>query len=125
LHCWNVWRGLTSSSGILWSDYQREFVECCGKRLSGTCIDPEFVVASPQILDEGMSSDHDARGPVPFEAMHGAESGLKAAMVGFDSVVCVLVGVVESSREEFCDHADERMGPVSRDFGRLAMCGDQ
>jgi hypothetical protein len=55
-------------------------------RQSGTCIDPEFVVASPQVLDEGMTSEHEARGPVPFEASHRSKSWLEPPMVSFDPV---------------------------------------
>jgi hypothetical protein len=37
-----------------------------------------------------MSSEHDAGGPVPFEAPRRTKPGLKAAVVGFDPVVGVL-----------------------------------
>src|ERR1019366_10489440 len=42
------------------SDHLYELVERCDQGESGTCIDPELTVASPQDLDEGMTSDHDS-----------------------------------------------------------------
>src|SRR5664280_1414394 len=72
-----------------------------------------------------MSSDHDAGGPVPFEAPHRAKSCLEAPVVSFDSVVGVLGGVMERSRQEFCYHSDQGVGPVSRDLDWLAMGGDR
>jgi hypothetical protein len=116
---------LTSSVEMRGSDHLREFVECRGKGQSGTCIDPEFVVSSPQVLDEGMPSDHDAGGAVPFEASHRSKSCLESPMVSFDPVVGVLGGVVECSRQELGDHADQGVGPVSGDLGRRSMGADR
>jgi hypothetical protein len=106
------------------SDHQRKLVERRGKGESGTCIHPELVVPSPQVLDEGMPSDHDARGWVPFEAPHRSESRLESPMVSFDSMVGVLGGVVQCSRQEGRDHPDQGMVPVGGDLGRLAMGGE-
>ena len=57
-------------------------------------------MSSPQVLDEGMSSDHDAGGPVPFEAPHRSKSCLEPPVVGFDPIVGVLGRVVQCSRQE-------------------------
>src|ERR1019366_912765 len=81
-------------------------------------------MAPPQILDEGMASDHDAGGPITFEASHWAKSGLEAPVVSFYPVVGVLGGVVNCVREELCNPADQGVGPVGGDLDRLAMCGD-
>jgi len=57
-------------------------------------------VSSPQVLDEGMSSDHDAGRSVSFEAPHWPKSCLEATMVSFDSIVGVLGGVVQCIRQK-------------------------
>jgi len=54
-----VVRELISLGELCRSDRLRELVERCGKGQSGTCIDSEFVVASSQVLDEGVASDGD------------------------------------------------------------------
>jgi hypothetical protein len=53
-----VGRELTSIGEVCRSDHLRELVERRGKGQSGTCIDPEFVVPSPEVLDERMASDY-------------------------------------------------------------------
>jgi hypothetical protein len=45
-------------------------------------------------------------------------------MVSFDSMVGVLGGVVQCSRQEGRDHPDQGMVPVGGDLGRLAMGGE-
>jgi hypothetical protein len=55
---------------------------------------------SSQVLDEGVTSDHDARGAVSFEAPHRTKSGLEPSVVSFDPVVGVLGAVVQCSREK-------------------------
>jgi len=44
-----VRRGLASPGEIRRSLHEREFVERCGEREPGKCIDAEFVVPSPQV----------------------------------------------------------------------------
>ena len=92
---------------------------------SRTRVDPEFVVASPQVLDEGMTLDHDAGGSVSFEAPHRSEPGLEASVVGFDSVVGVLGGVVKCSRQKVGNDSYQGMGPVRGDLSRFAMAADR
>ena len=90
---------LTSSVEIRGLDHLREFVDCRGEGETRTCIDPEFVVASPQDLDKGMATDYDAGRSVPFGTSHRAKSGLQSAMIGFNSIVGGLGGVVQGGRE--------------------------
>jgi len=116
-------RVLASIGNVHSSDHQRKLVERRGKGQSGACIHSEFVVPSPQVLDEGMPSDHDTRGSVAFEAFHRAKSCLEATMISFDSIVGVLRGVVECSRQEIRDHADQGVGPVGG-LGWQTMGGD-
>ena len=94
-----MWRELTRSSEVRRSDHPLEFVEGRSKGEPRTCIAPEFVVASPKVLDEGMASDYDAGRSVLFQSAHRAKSGLESPMIGFDSVVGVLGGVMECRRE--------------------------
>jgi len=58
------------------SDHQRKLVEHRGERQSGAYIHPELVVPSAQVLDEGMSSEHDAGGSVLFQAPRRSKSCL-------------------------------------------------
>jgi len=60
---------------------------------------PQLVLATTQVLDEGVASDHHARGSMGLRSAHRPESGLQSAMVGFDTVVLVLAGVVQRSRK--------------------------
>ena len=46
-------------------------------------------------------------------------------MVCLDSIVRVLLGVVERARQELIDDGDERPGPVGHDLGRLAMVAER
>jgi len=81
-------------------------------------------VPSPQVLDVGVPSDHDARGSVSFEASHRSKSCLESPMISFDSIVGELGGVVRCSRQEVRDHADQGVDPVRGDLSWLAMGGD-
>jgi len=84
-----VGREVTSLGELCGSNHLRELVERCGKGQSGTRIDPEFVVASEQVLDEGVASDYDAGGTVSFEAPHRTKPGLEAPVVGLDGTVAL------------------------------------
>jgi hypothetical protein len=95
-----TWSELTRSHEVRRSDDQRELVERCGKGQSRTCIDPALLVSSTEVLDEVRSTDHDAGRSVPFAAPHRAKSGLEAPVVGLDSVVGVLGGVMKCIRHE-------------------------
>src|ERR1035437_6690149 len=76
-----MWRELTRSSEVRGSDHPLEFVEGRSKGEPRTCIAPEFVVASPKVLDEGMASDYDAGRSVLFQSAHRAKSGLESPMI--------------------------------------------
>jgi hypothetical protein len=64
-------------------------------------------VTSPEVLDEGVATDHDACGPVPFETPHRPQPRFQTSMVGLDSIVGELGGVVERGGQEFHDHPDQ------------------
>ncbi len=61
-------------------------------------------MASPEVLDERVPADHDARGPVGLQSAHRPQSGLQSTVVAFTSVVLVLSGVVEGRRDQLVDH---------------------
>jgi hypothetical protein len=82
-----MWCEFTRSSEVRRSDHPLEFVEGRSKGEPRTCIAPEFVVASPQVLDESMASDYDACRSVLFQSAHRAEPGLESPTIGFDSVM--------------------------------------
>lgn len=94
MHSSIVGRELTGLGEIYRSDHLRQFVERCGKVQSGNRVDSEFVVPSPQVLNEGMSPNDHAGCSVPFETPHWSEPGVAAPVVGLDTVVGVLGGVV-------------------------------
>jgi hypothetical protein len=54
-------------------------------------LDSELVVATAQVLDEGVASDHDARRSLGLQSAHRPEPCLQAAVVALDPVVLVLV----------------------------------
>jgi hypothetical protein len=80
------------------SNHWGELIECCCQDQPGTSIDPKFVVTSAQVLDERVASHDDAGCPGSFQSAHRAEPGLQAAVIGLDSVVGVLGGVMERPR---------------------------
>jgi hypothetical protein len=49
----------------------------------------EFVVAAPDVPDEGVPSDHDSRAEVGLESAHRAQPSLQLAVVGLEAVVGV------------------------------------
>jgi hypothetical protein len=82
-------RDPSSAGRIRHSDRQCKLFEGRGNGEPGEGINPEFVVASSQILDEGVTSDHDAGGPVPFESPHRSQPGLQAAVISLDGTVAL------------------------------------
>ena len=52
--------------------YLRKLVERCGKVQSGERLDPEFVVAAPQVLNEGMAPNDHAGCAGAFQTAHGS-----------------------------------------------------
>ncbi len=56
---------------------------------------------------------------------HWSESGLQAAVVGFDPVVGVVARVVEPTGHEIFDRSGECMGLVGGDLDRVAVVADR
>jgi hypothetical protein len=98
-------RGPVGLGGIRGSDHHRQLVEGRGQDEAGQRINPEFVVASTDVLDECVARHDDAGRPVPIQAAHWLKPGLQPPMVGLYAVVGVLGGVVECVRQELGDRA--------------------
>ena len=84
-------------------------------------VDSEFVVASADVLHQGMTADDHALRVVAFESAHGSESGFESAVVAFDSVVRVPGGVVKRGGYEAFDRSPQRWGPIRDDCDGLAV----
>jgi hypothetical protein len=84
------------------SDRTREFVERRSDPQTGERVDAEFVVAATDVLHEGVAPDDHAGGAVALQPAHRSKPGLESTVVGFDSVVRVLGGVVVSGRAGGC-----------------------
>ena len=50
-------------------------------------LDAQLVVPSAEVLDEGMTGDHDPRRAVRLEAAHGTEACLQPAVIGLDALL--------------------------------------
>ena len=103
------------------SDHHGELVEGRSQVQPGQGFDSKLIVSPAQILDECVTSYNDAGGPVSFESAHRRKSCFHASVVGLDSIVGVLSGVVEGGRQELGDHSDQGMSPVGSDLGRLTV----
>ncbi len=82
-------------------------------------------MAASDVLHERVAADHDRGGAVALEAAHWSESGLQAAVVGFDPVVGVPARVVERTGHEIFDRSGECMGLVGGDLDRVAVVADR
>ena len=71
-------------------------------------INPELVVAAPNILPRRVTAHDHSRRVVTLEPAHRAEPGFEPAVVSFDPVVRVLGGVVERGRHEHPTEKRER-----------------
>ena len=85
------------------------------------CFAAEFVVAAMKVLHQCVASNDHPGGVVAFEAAHRPEPCLQAAVVSFDPVVRVLLGVVEHARDQLLDGRAERRGSIGHDLDRFAM----
>jgi hypothetical protein len=82
-------------------------------------LDREFVVASTNVLDEGMTGDHDPGTAVLFEPSHRPQPCLEPTVIGFDGVVGVLVGTVPGPWQQVVQHHRVGRRPIGDDLDRL------
>ncbi len=66
-------------------------------------VGSNLVVAAAQVLDERVPSDHDIRGVVGLQPAHRAELGFQPAVIALDSVVPILLSVVERGGKRLVD----------------------
>jgi cytochrome c-type biogenesis protein len=90
------------------SDPSCEFVERGSDCQTIPGVGAEFVVAASEVLHERVTTDHDRRVPIPFQTAHRTEPGLESAVVGFDTVVGVLGGVMVHGGQQLDDRASQR-----------------
>lgn len=74
-------------------------------------------MASPKILSERVTPDHDRRGPIGSQAAHRSQSRLETAEVPLDPIVRILLGVVHRFRQQLIDHPKQRRSQISSDLG--------
>jgi hypothetical protein len=53
-------------------------------------VDGEFVVAPPDVLNQGVAGGHNDDRPVPAQAPHRLSRALRPGVIGFDSAIGVL-----------------------------------
>lgn len=88
----------------------------------------EFVVASTQVLHEGVSRDDGPRGSVGLQSAHWTQPRLEPAVIRFDSVIGVLAGVVERCRQQIVNDVSEGRSQVGHDvvgFTVRRECGGE
>ena len=81
-------------------------------------IEGQLVVSAAQVLDERMSSADHSCGAQPFETTHGSKPGLQPAVIGFDRIVCILLGDVAGGGQQLIEYAWICCSPVGGHLGR-------
>ena len=98
------------------SDGKRQFVEGDAKTFPGRLIDSDLVVAPSDILDEGMTGGEDASRAESLEAAHRSKPGFESTMVRLDPVIRILLGGMESTRNQLVEDPRIRRCPVGGDL---------
>ena len=80
-------------------------------------------MATAHILNERVPSDHDPRSPLDLASAHRPEPRLRSAVIAFDPIVLVLLGVVERGGDELVDHVRQCRCPIRDHLDRLAVRG--
>ena len=62
-------------------------------------VDPEFVVSAADVLDERMPGTDHAGAAEIFETAHRTEPKLESAVIGFNPIVGVALGVVSGTQD--------------------------
>ncbi len=115
-----IGRSCEASLGHGWarSDGKRQFVEGDAKTFPGRLIDSDLVVAPSDILDEGMTGGEDASRAESLEAAHRSKPGFESTMVRLDPVIRILLGGMESTRNQLVEDPRIRRCPVGGDLDR-------
>src|SRR5262249_36844354 len=80
------------------------------------CVDGEFVVATAEILHEGVPADDRLRGPVRAQAAHRSEPVLELTVIGPDWIVGMPLNVMPRRRDQLLDDGWVDRGGVSDDL---------
>jgi hypothetical protein len=81
-------------------------------------LGPEFVVAAAEVLHKGVASADHPCAAESFQAAHRPQPGLQLAMIGFDPVVGVGLGVVPGARSQLIEDGRVDRCLVGDDLGR-------
>lgn len=73
-------------------------------------------VAASQVLDECVTADHDRCCPIRLEPPHWSEPRFESAVITFNAIIGVPLGVVERIGDEFFDDGLEGLGEIGDDF---------
>ena len=108
------------------SDHLGEFVERCRhSEMASSGLDTEFVVATAQVLHQGVTTDYHRRALIGLETAHRSQPGLEPAVVALDAVVAVSLGVVKRIRDQILGHRLQCLGQVGYHLVGLAMSGQR
>jgi hypothetical protein len=116
-----TWTAVRGSIQIVWVSSPNA---CATRRCAR--INPEFIVAAPNVLHQRVTAKDHPCGVVAFESTHRSEAGFEPpAMVGFDPIVRVLLGVVERGRHELLNDREQGPGPVGHDLSRFVVVAER
>src|SRR5947209_19319462 len=82
-------------------------------------IHAELVVATSEVLDEGVSGADDSGRAKLFEAAHRPQPSLESPMICFDKVIGVLLGDVAGSGHQLVEHTRIGWCSVRRHLARV------
>jgi hypothetical protein len=86
-------------------------------------IDAEFVMATAQVLHEGVATEHDRRGPVALEAALRSQPGLQSAVVSLYTVVRPAISIRQRIGKYLVQNGEQCWGLVSHHLHGLAVIG--
>ena len=89
---------------MLQLDGEGEFGEGHHEPIFRVGIRAELVVATSEVLDEGVSGADHSGGAKLFEAAHRPQSSLESPMICFDEVIGVLLGDVTGGMHQLVEH---------------------
>ena len=87
-------------------------------------IGSEFVVATSEVLNEGVTANDDAGGPVGLQAAHWSRA-LSRPWSHSIRLLHVLLGVVHRVGEQLGDGMRQRCRAIGDDFDRCAVRGER
>ncbi len=85
----------------------------------------ELVVASPDVLYESVTSDHDKSSLVVFESSHRPKPSFQPAVIALNPIVLMLLGVMKRVRDELLNCCLQRLSQIGDDLIRFAMRGQR